>query len=373
MKQLTWSQIYRWRMNRQGLTERYPQGEMIPALRQMVAAQAQVLSAACLSIGARVTGLILTQINDALYRERSLFKTWAMRGTLHLVAADDLALLSAARSHEMDAEWIRYFEYYGLTSSQYQAFLEAVPSVLGADPLTRQQLAAAMAERMGQPELEQVFLASSWGSFWKPCAYAGTLVFGPGQGQHPTFVNPRKLLAEWPVIDPREARRELLRRFLSSGGPSTPADFAHWWNGSSWITRARALFREMEDELEQVQVDGQPMFALRGSADEIGDSPPLTGIRLIPLFDTYTFITPRSQPGIHAPRVFRPQGWISAVIVADGLIIGTWDYLVKPDRVVVTVQFFETPSTDQKHAVAEEAGRLSVFWEKPVELVITGG
>ena len=56
------------------------------------------MSAAELAIGARVDGLPPADVQAALWQERSLVKTWAMRGALHLIAASDLPLYVAARS-----------------------------------------------------------------------------------------------------------------------------------------------------------------------------------------------------------------------------------------------------------------------------------
>jgi len=62
-------------------------------LRQVVGLQAQVLSAASLGLRVRSTGLHAGDVNRALNDERSIVRTWLMRGTLHVVAAEDLRWL----------------------------------------------------------------------------------------------------------------------------------------------------------------------------------------------------------------------------------------------------------------------------------------
>ena len=62
-------------------------------MRQVVGLQAQLLSAAALGMRVRSTGLRATDANQALNGDRSIVRTWLMRGTLHLVAADDVRWL----------------------------------------------------------------------------------------------------------------------------------------------------------------------------------------------------------------------------------------------------------------------------------------
>ena len=111
---------------------------------------------------ARVEGLGRDEVREALEEERTLVKTWAMRGTLHLLAADDLPLYVAVLGPRWDdpgGAWLRGF---GVTREQYDAILEGVPRALGARPKTREQLADKLGE-LGGPELREKLL-SGWGA-----------------------------------------------------------------------------------------------------------------------------------------------------------------------------------------------------------------
>lgn len=82
-------------------------------------------------------------VQSALLPERTLVKTWAMRGALHLIAASELPLYVAARSLHEARNWADYFNYYGvtLTPALYEAYLAAAPQILGSEPMTREQFA----------------------------------------------------------------------------------------------------------------------------------------------------------------------------------------------------------------------------------------
>ena len=152
-------------------------------VREHVAIQAQVMSSAELSLRARVRGLRRDDVREALWQERSLVKTWAMRGTLHLVAAGEVPELaggSAARLGWQSAVWLRYFK---VTKDEMVALQDAIGELLSDAPMTRQELADALAAKLGDPAFAER-VTSSWGTFLKPAAGRGYLAFGPDRGRN---------------------------------------------------------------------------------------------------------------------------------------------------------------------------------------------
>src|SRR6266487_3754479 len=121
VKSLKWNQVIAWRLPQQCLSPRLKRQDYIKAVTCTGGIQAQVMSAAELALGARVDGLTPRDVQSALWQERTLVKTWAMRGTLHLIAASELPLYVAARSLYETRNWLNYFAYYGITPAQYEA------------------------------------------------------------------------------------------------------------------------------------------------------------------------------------------------------------------------------------------------------------
>ena len=85
-------------MRRQHLDERVPREGWLDVVKDHVAIHAQVMSAAELTLNARVEDLGRDDIRDALWTQRTLVKTWAMRGTLRLVGLFDPYVLSITRT-----------------------------------------------------------------------------------------------------------------------------------------------------------------------------------------------------------------------------------------------------------------------------------
>jgi len=225
------------------------------------------MSAAELALVSRVEGLSAQDIRSAIFQDHTLLKTWAMRATLHVLATSDLPLYAAALSFREFRNWSAYFAYYGISPTQHEAFLSAVPQVVGSEPMTREQLASALAKRTGIAHLRDVILSSGWETPLRQSALRGDLCFGPNQGQNVTFVNPRAWIGAWPSIEPEQALQELVRRYLRAYGPATAEDFARWcWDGGGRIP-AKKLFESMKDELEEVDVEGWQAVALRATLE----------------------------------------------------------------------------------------------------------
>jgi hypothetical protein len=370
MKSLKWQQVNGWRLSQHCLSVRLERQQAVRAATLTGGIQAQVLSAAELAMGTRVDGLLPQDVQAALWQERTLIKTWAMRATLHLLAADDLPLYVAARSVDESINWVRYFEYYGLSKSQLEAYLAAAPEILGSSPMTREQLATALAEHIGVPELRSLMITKSWGTPFKPLAWRGTLCFGPSDGQKVTFVNPRKWIGAWQPVEPYAALQDMARRYLRAYGPATVENFSQWWGLK--LTIARKLFRSMEAELEPVEVEGWQAIALRETLEAMQNFELPGSVNLLPLFDAYVMGIGRGaeiEPLIareHQRLVYRPQGWISAVVLVDGLLKGVWEYKARAAQTVIKAKMFSTPTAAIRSGIETEAQRLSAFWNSKI-------
>ena len=82
------------RMTRQGLVARFA-ADAAGVAAAAVGLQAQDVGAARLGVRARSTAADEAAVVNAIQHERSVVRTWLMRSTVHLVAADDLRWMAA--------------------------------------------------------------------------------------------------------------------------------------------------------------------------------------------------------------------------------------------------------------------------------------
>jgi hypothetical protein len=369
---LSWPQVNAWRLSQQGLNPHISGQQFIQAVRQTGGIQAQVMSAAELAIAARVEGISPRHVQSALWEDRSLVKTWVMRAALHLITTDDFPIYVSARNLSDTRNWPYYFSYYGIDQATLAEYLAIASEILSDYPMTRQQFADSVAEHLDSPKLYELLTTKGWGTPLKPLAWRGDLCFGPNRGANVTFVRPSAWIGPWHPIDPYVALQQVLRKYLRAFGPATLENFAQWW--SARIRPTRKLFDSMADELEMVDVEGWKAWVLRDTLESMQNSTSQGIINLLPLFDALLMGLGRRQeidPLIslaHQKHVFRPQGWISAVVLVDGQIQGVWEYQFKPADFILKISLFTSLSTSLREKIAAEAERLGRFLNKKVSL-----
>jgi hypothetical protein len=373
--EVSWAQIAALRLGRQHIVDRLPSGRLLDVVREHVGIQAQVMSLAELQLNARLDELRPDDVRDALWSRRSLVKTWAMRGTLHLIASDDLAAFVAAsptRDVATTPAWLRYF---GVTEKELDLLFRTVDGTLDGEPRTRAELIEAVSRATRRPDLA-VKLQSGWGSFLKPSARRGKLVFGPDRGRNVTFVDPEPWL-DRPVRrkarrapDPHEALGRLVERFIRLFPGADLAGIARWW-GSRYTMRKAIDAAKLD--LIDIDIEGTPGLALRSDTADLAATRPFAGTRLLPGFDAYVNDLPRRiealMPVDRHADVHRTAGWVSPVVVIDGRVMGTWE-VTNGARGGITIRPFGRWRSGARQEVAAEVERIAAFLDRPLKTSI---
>ena len=356
MTAVSLDRVRAFRLARQHLDRRASQGGLLEVVGALFGVHAQLASSAELALWARIDGLRREEVREALEERRSLVKTWAMRGTLHLLRPEDLALVVAVLGPTWDDPGGAWLRGHGVPEEHFHAIVRLVPRALGARPLTREELAGKLAEA-GGPELRERLL-SGWGALLKPSAHRGDLCFGANRGRNVTFVRPDSWLGKLPRVDADDAAREIARRFLGTYGPATADEFARWIGMRG--AQPKRMLAALGDEATEVVVEGRRATILASDLDDLRSAGRPSGVRLLPAFDPFVVGTrPRSDlvAQSHEPRIYRAQGWISPVVLVDGVAAGIW----KHERGRVELDLFGRVSKAARQAIDDEAERLRAF------------
>lgn len=356
---VTSDQVLAWRLRRQFLEPR-AQSSAVEIVGRLCGIQAQVASAAETAVGVRQRAPKTGGIKRGLVAG-SLVKTWAMRGTLHLLPAADVAsylsLMASTRTWTKPV-WQRSF---GATPKEVAALAEAVLNILDGVVLTRDQLVKELVADRRFKSMEQQ-LRSGWGALLKPLAWQGALCHGPNHGTKVTFTRPADLVPGWDGLpEPAEAAPVAIAAYLGAYGPATPETFDAWLSRNSLRkTTLREWFAQLGEQLTEVDVEGQRGYVLTEHAEELAACKPTDSVRLLGAFDQYV-LGPGTKatemlPAEHRSKVSKTAGWISPVVVAGGRIVGVWE-LVDDDVAVSLFPGAGRPSAKALKAEVTQIGQ----------------
>jgi hypothetical protein len=165
-------------------------------------------------------------------------------------------------------------------------------------------------------------------------------------------------------MDARAATLAVTRRFLSAYGPVTHHEFARWWGGCG-VDAAWQWIAALGEEVSPIDVGGAQAWMLAADAREALELSAQRSVRLIPAFDQYVIgasgHAERLLPGDLRSRVYRPQGWISPVLLVNGFMQGVWRHKINGSRVEIVIEPFVKLPGWIRRAAAQEAECLSVF------------
>lgn len=320
------------------------------AVRWMTAMQAQDHNGALTSVALRTVGGTRELVETAFTRGE-IVKSWPMRGTLHLVAAEDLPWLSALTAQRLLAGAARRRAQLDLDEPTLErARVLAVGALASGRELSRDELLAAW--RQGG-----LITAGQRGYhlLWH-LAHLGVLCFGPVREGTQRIV----LVDEW-ITQPRPLDREaalgeLTSRYFRSHGPATIRDFTRWVGLTAADVRAGlALARP---GLASIDVGGvehlmdprtpEVLDACRGRA---------RGVFLLPGFDENLLgyaDRGAALPAEYADRIVPGgNGMFRPTIVHDGRVIGTWRHNGRGAKRRVDVTTFEPIPDELAETIAQ--------------------
>lgn len=339
------------RMTRQGLSR--PGTDTAQVAAAAVGLQAQDVAAARLGVRARSGSPDEAGVVAACELARSVVRTWLMRATVHLVAAEDVHWMVALFGPMIERRFSNVrWRQLGIDEPVIAAAAKQVVEVLHGRQLTRHQIAAELADRGirlaedGQAATHLLLALSC----------RGITCRARDHGRESAFA----LLDEWVprTTGPADPMAELARRYFRAFGPATAADFTTW----SGLPSGQAI-NAIRDELTEVEFDGRTGWTY-------GEVEPVGGLRLLPMFDNY-LIGYRDRAAMLDPArhpVVYVGGIIKATVVRNGRVIGIWR-LDRSGR-SATIRITQFEPIRQRGQLESERADIERFLGRPVGLAI---
>jgi nucleotide-binding universal stress UspA family protein len=357
MRSITWAQASASRLERHHLTDPSRLDDPARITSDLLGVHAQIMSAAQLSIGIRGATLTADDVRAALWTAGTLVKSRGPRGTVHLLAAADLPMWTGALS-VLPKRSSPFPPEARMSERQTDEVVAAIADAVQNAELTVDELTDAIVVRTGPWAGDRVMEAFQdkwprWRQAESVAMNRGVLCFGPDRARRATYMSPSRWLPEMKSAE--AALAELVRRFLHSYGPATPADFAKWLGVTpAW---AADLFARQSD-LDEVDFLGTPAWTVAGEGIAATAS-----VRLLPYFDAYVIgCHPRATlfPGVAAERALTGgQAGNVPVLLVDGTVAGVWHQRRSGRRITITVEPLARLNTRQRSDVEYEADRIA--------------
>ena len=289
------------------------------------AMQSQDYASSKWGIGARLPGLQEGSVDKALL-DRSIIRTTAFRGTLHLVAASDLRWMLQLVAPAVKTRMAGMNRNLGLDERQFGKTGRIIAGAMqGGNHLTRKELAALMQDNgvnTAESRMNHIIYRA---------AVDGLICNGPMRGKQFTYT----LLDEWsPGVaeqDRETSLAALAQRYFTSHGPATVPDFAQW--SGLTLTDAKAGLEAASEQLQAREMNGAIYWMAPGKRSTARDT-----ALLLPAFDEY-FIGYKDRSTVidmqHAKKVMTVNGIFNPIMVRNGQVIGAWKRTLKKDTVSI--------------------------------------
>lgn len=330
--------------------------------RHLGALQAQDYDSGMWSVGVR-TGLTLEEVERAVV-DREVVRTWPMRGTLHLVPAEDarwMCRLLAARP--LAGIGARYREL-GITEDDVALAGRVLDREL-TEPVSRPDVVALLASHGLDSSGQRAYHLVG-----HHCM-TGLLCQGPLAGRQPTFVRIDSWIPTSLEPSREEAMSTVVERYVRSHGPVTEKDVA------GWLAQPLGFVREalelVGDRIVREDVDGVTWLTHVEARPRARPG----GVLLLPQWDEF-LLGYRSRdvtlPDEHLGRVVPGRNLVfQPTVVVDGEVSGIWRRRQAKSSTAVEVELFEPASDARWAAIARAAAAYGRFLGRAVEVIDATG
>ena len=343
--------------------------DVVEAARSMVCLHGTDPATVYLSAWARVDGMTVTDLDDALYVDRSLVKHLAMRRTLFVFPRETIGFAQAGASDRVaDGErrrLIRDVEAAGLHRNGERWLSEASEQVRAALSEGRQATSSELRKEITSLEGSIAYgEGKSWGGqapigprVLTTLSAAGQIVRASNDGgwtiSRPRWASMRSWFGEEIAAHTTaEGVARLVDQWLRVFGPGTAADIK-WWLGSTVTAVRRALA-----ELHAVEVDLEGQIGYLLGDDLEATDPVAPWAALLPPLDPTTmgWFERDWYLGPYKAQLFDTSGNAGPSAWWDGRIVGGWR---QSDTGEVVLQVLEDVGSDGLRALEHEAARLT--------------
>jgi len=347
-------ELNRTNLARQHLLQRtdVPVGEVV---ERLVALQAQLAQAPYVGLWTRLADFARDDLAGEI-EDRRIVKATFLRGTLHLLTADDYLRFRPCLQPVLTSALEEIVQQRGAVVDVAR-LVGAVREFMAEQPRSFAEITTLLTGLVpdGDPGAMRYAVRTHLAMVQVPVQKRWSF---PG--------NPQFTLAEGWLGTPlptAELLPELVKRYLAAFGPATVKDMETW----SYLSDLRPVVEALRPELVVYRAE----HSRRSELFDLPDLPILPAdtaapVRFLPEFDNLLLAhqdRTRVVAKAHRSKVYLPGLRVAATILIDGFVAGVWTTERVKQTATLVVTPFEPLSTKVRAALTEEGERLVRFIE----------
>jgi hypothetical protein len=314
------------------------------------AMQAQTYGYAKWAIGSRLPGITDADIEQSI-NDKKIIRTWLMRGTIHLVAAEDTRWMFSLLAPRLISYRTKQFGVDKAT------FLKAdkifTKALRDGSQLTREELSAELKKAgINAAGLRLAYLL-------RLSSLEQTICFGTRRGKQYTFTLLDNAAPKNEQPNREESLAEITRRYFFSRGPATLHDFV-WWSGLT-IADAKKGIESVKHELIKEKA-GDIDYWHSQNISSIKNSSKIN--KLLTAFDEYVISYKDRNLSFelkYADQVMTKNGIFYPLIILNGGIKGIWKQQVIKDKLIIQSKPFTVFSKKDEIDIISAAKKYAKF------------
>ncbi|MEP6730178.1 MAG: winged helix DNA-binding domain-containing protein [bacterium] len=328
------------------------------------AMQAQDYPGALWSIGLRLTDATRVDVERAI-TDRTIVRTWPMRGTLHFIPAADARWMLELMTPRIVKGAAGRHRQLELDDAAFRKSRSLISKALEQNPiLTRAALFAALDKGGVSTEGQRGI------HILQRLSMECMLCYGPHSDKQPTFTLFDEWIASSLKPDRDDALRILAERFFVSHGPASMRDFVGWTGLT--VADAKTAVHLALPVLEKISTDDGDFWM---AADRITPTGAEPRAHLLPGFDEFMLGYKDRSAALAARYSDRivpgGNGMFLSTLVVDGQVSGTWRRAARAKTIKTTAieaSPFGRLDASAKKAFSIPRERYARFLGAPVTL-----
>jgi hypothetical protein len=319
----------------------------------LAAVQAQNFAAAKWSLGLRIKDSTDEDIEKA-FNQGTILRIHVMRPTWHFVRPEDLRWMIGLTAHRVRALLMPGNRKLGIDEALTVKSNKAIVKALrGRTYLTRQELKAVLKGvgiETNVQRLAHVIIQAELDAL---------ICSGPRRGGQFTYALIEERAPKARNLGREEALAKLALKYFLSHGPAQVQDFS-WWSGLA-INEAKRALSEIQSKLRPAEFDGRTYWLSADTKPRIPKPPPAL---LLSIYDEYAIAYKDRSDLSEArdiERMISKGNALTAIIVLDGKVAGTWRKTMKKRTLEIMPQSFRRLNGNERAALESEAARYGRF------------